>query len=65
MWGGRSIIVSFNSVEKGILLIVGIETSFVKPVEADLVTGRREWMSVEQEKEDVGLWRRVRGVVVG
>jgi len=37
----------------------------VNPAEADVMTGSRDWMDVENEKEDVGLWRRARGVVVG
>lgn len=41
------------------------EIQFAKPVEADLVTGRRDWMNAEAEKKGGGIWRRAREVVVG
>lgn len=45
--------------------MIGLETKFVVPAEADLVTGRREWMNAESEKEETSLWARARNVVVG
>lgn len=47
------------------MLNLTTETQFVKSAEAGLVTGRRDWMSVENEKERGGIWRRAREVVVG
>jgi hypothetical protein len=45
-----------------------LETKFVKPAEADLKSGRRDWLEQGQDLENTkerSLFKKVRNIVVG